>query len=102
MALWLFNLYKGISQTCIKLQSIVSLITKGQYLVQRSNLERPVKEKNISQLLLLFHALIGQQCQFRKLCDVQQFFVDLKMYESETMNILTVVKTFKNDCMSKF
>ena len=44
--------YNSISQTCIRLQSIVSLITRGQYLVQRSNLERPVKKK-VSHLILL-------------------------------------------------
>ena len=46
--------------------------------------------------------LNGQQYHSREVCDVQQFFVDLKVYESETKNFLTVVKTFKNDCMSKF
>lgn len=40
--------------------------------------------------------LNGQQYHSRELCDAQQFFVDLKMYKSETKNFLTVVKTFKN------
>ena len=47
-------------------------------------------------------ALNGQQYHSQELCDVQQFFVDLKMHASETKNFFTVVRTFKNDCMSKF